>query len=119
MSQDQIARADKKSEVEALQQEVKQLLARLEDAEDTKLQQKRISNEIDQINKYIDRKDKETERMIYSVSKFARAVGAAKRTTQYTQVAQDSSEQESSDSREEEEEQQQAADPEDEEMMDV
>lgn len=117
--QDRIARADKKSEIDALKQEIDKVLARMEDDEDAQFQQQRVSNELDQIRKYVDRKDRETERMIYSVTKFARAVGAAKRTAQNTQVALDSSEQESSDSREEQQEQREAARSDDEEMIEV
>jgi len=52
----------------------------------------RCSKDLDKIKRYIDYKEKETQRMIDSVKKFARAVGAVEHTPQFTQFTQFSDE---------------------------
>jgi hypothetical protein len=104
VSQDQLSRVEKQAELDALSQEIEEALARIMQDDDTQTEAERYSNEIDHLKKYIDRKQEETQRMINSVSRFVRAVGAVSQTPQYTQVSEDSGLGESSDSKDEEEE---------------
>jgi hypothetical protein len=114
--QDEETRANKQSELDKFAQEINVELARSADDGESLALADYVSSEIDQLKKYINRKETETERIINSSTKFIRAIGAADQTPQNTQNASDTPGEESSDSKGEEE---QAADVDDTEMMDV
>ena len=85
-------RSERQSELNELTQVIGETLDRIKQDVETKLVSKRCSKDLDKIKRYIDYKEKETQRMINSVKKFARAVGAVEHTPQFTQFTQFSDE---------------------------
>jgi hypothetical protein len=87
-----VNRAEKQSKLDEIIQDIDATLNRIKQDEETKIIFERYTKVLETLKRYIDYKEKETQRMIDSVKKFMRAVGAVKQTPQFTQFTQFSDE---------------------------
>ncbi|KAK6004463.1 hypothetical protein QM012_008325 [Aureobasidium pullulans] len=86
--EERVNRAAKLSKLNELVNDINETLDELSQDEDAKIMAENCSKQMDTMRKYIDRKERETQRLLNSVKKFSREVGAVNRLPQYTQMSE-------------------------------